>query len=262
VTRTGALSNWKGLAAPWAVASAVQSAFLAARGVTGPAEVFEGNKGFEDVISGPFRVDWASEDLELVTRTAVKRYNAEVHSQSAIEGILELAASERISAEDVVRVDVDVFDVAYNIIGGGEEGDKTVVRTKEEADHSLQYMLAVALLDRQVLPAQYTPDRIAAEDVQGLLRRVHVRPADDLSRAFPEQHACRLQVTLGDGRVLRIEKPDYEGFHTRPATWATAERKLRALAGPDTEEIVDAIARLDEIPVRTLTEILETRRQR
>ena len=38
--------------------------------------------------------------------------------------------------------------------------DKSVMRTKEEADHSLQYMVAVAILDDQVTPEQYLPERI------------------------------------------------------------------------------------------------------
>ncbi|HYB37192.1 MAG TPA: MmgE/PrpD family protein [Mycobacterium sp.] len=250
VTRTGALSNWKGLAAPWAVAGAVQAALLARHGITGPSEVFEGNKGFED-LAGRFAIEWA--DLERVTRTIVKRYNAEIHSQSAIELLLELAPP----AADVERIDLEVFDVAYHIIGGGEEGDKTVVRTKEEADHSLQYMLAVALLDGQVLPAQYRPERIVAADVQSLLRRVHVTPADDLSAAFPESHACRLRITLRDGRVIEGAKRDYFGFHTRPATWDSAAAKLASLAGDDMAELVDALSVLDRIPVRDLTTILE-----
>ena len=60
------------------------------RGITGPLEVFEGNKGFMDAIAGPFEIDWSQEDLERVTRTILKKYNAEIHSQSALEAILEL----------------------------------------------------------------------------------------------------------------------------------------------------------------------------
>ncbi len=88
------------------------------------------------------------------------------------------------------RIELDTFQVAFDIIGGGEEGDKRRVRTKEESDHSLPYLLAVALLDGQVLPAQYLPERIVAEDVQQLLRRVDVRPDPDLSRRFPEEHSA------------------------------------------------------------------------
>jgi 2-methylcitrate dehydratase len=66
----------------------------------------------------------------------IKRFNAEIHSQYVIEGILELKAEQRFTAGDIESVSIDIFDVAYSIIGG-EEGAKTEVRTKEEADHSL-----------------------------------------------------------------------------------------------------------------------------
>ncbi|HEX9030135.1 MAG TPA: MmgE/PrpD family protein, partial [Anaerolineales bacterium] len=61
VTRTGALSNWKGLAYPNLAFSVTQTTFLAALGITGPLEVFEGNKGLMDTITGPFAMDWQSE---------------------------------------------------------------------------------------------------------------------------------------------------------------------------------------------------------
>jgi hypothetical protein len=52
--------------------------------------VFEGNKGFMETIAGRFEIDWEREDLECVRRTFLKRYNAEIHSQSALEALLEL----------------------------------------------------------------------------------------------------------------------------------------------------------------------------
>src|SRR5262249_56992371 len=61
VTRTGSLSNWKGLAYPNTAFSAVHAAFLARAGITGPAEVFEGNKGLPEALAGHFSIDWASE---------------------------------------------------------------------------------------------------------------------------------------------------------------------------------------------------------
>src|SRR5438094_6053309 len=50
VTRTGALSQWKGLAFPFTAFGALEAVFLAARGVPGPVEVVEGNTGFMDSI--------------------------------------------------------------------------------------------------------------------------------------------------------------------------------------------------------------------
>ncbi|HUJ76866.1 MAG TPA: MmgE/PrpD family protein, partial [bacterium] len=141
VTRTGALSHWKGLAAPHMAAGALHAALMAMHGITGPREVFEGNKGLKGSIAGPFSIRWEAENLERVTRTIVKRYNAEIHSQATLEGVLELRGTGAF-ASGIESIDVETFDVAYNIIGGGEEGDKTAIGTKEEADHSLPYMIA------------------------------------------------------------------------------------------------------------------------
>jgi 2-methylcitrate dehydratase len=262
VTRTGALSQWKGLAYPFVGFGAVEAVFLAARGVTGPAEVFEGNKGFMDSIAGRFDIDWEREDLERVRRTFLKRYNAEIHSQSAIEALLELREEHALGPDEVDRIELETFQVAYDIIGGGEEGTKTQILTKEQADHSLPYLLAVALLDGQVLPEQFTPRRIIQPDVQQLLRRVEVRPAADLSARFPAEHACRLRVLLRDGSSIVGEKSDYEGFLTRPMGWESARQKFERLTEtrvvPDlAAELIGTIAALDELETRDLTELLE-----
>lgn len=261
VTRTGKLSNWKGLAYPNTAWSATHTTFLAMRGITGPLEVFEGNKGLMDAITGPFELDWAREDLEAVRRTSIKKYNAEFHSQSALEGVLELRASHQFHPEEIEEVRIDIFDVAYHIIGGGEEGNKQEVRTKEEADHSLPYMVAAALLDGDVTPAQYLPERIAREDIQQLLRKVTIRPGEALSARFPAEMPCRIRIKLTDGRELHIEKQDYEGFYTRPLSWEKAVAKFERLAAPFTTAgqraaLIDTIAHLEERDVMQLTEIL------
>src|SRR6266516_1366561 len=206
VTRTGSLSNWKGLAYPNTAFGATHAAFLAMRGVTGPLEVFEGNKGLMDAITGHFELDWSQENLEAVRHTSVKKYNAEFHSQSALEGIQELRATHNVRPEEIENIRIDIFDVAYHIIGGGEEGDKQQVRTKEEADHSLPYMIAVALLDGEVSPAQYTPERIVREDVQSLLHKVTIHPDEALSRRFAAEMPCHITIDLKDGQTLSLEK--------------------------------------------------------
>ena len=265
VTRTGALSHWKGLAYPNTAFVGTHAAFLAKQGITGPAEVFEGNKGFKQVIAGPFEIDWSAEDLERVQRTIIKKYNAEIHSQAAIEGVLDLQREHGFAATDVGRVEIEIFDVAYNIIGGGEEGDKTVVRTKEDADHSLPYMIAAALLDGEVLPAQYEPARIGRADVQNLLRRVEVHPNDTFSARFPHEMPTGITIRLKDGRSFRIDKTDYEGFHTRPMSWEAVAEKFTRLTEPFTSEarresIIAAVANLERVRVRELTAALATLR--
>ncbi len=261
VTRTGRLSNWKGLAYPNTAFDAVHATFLAKHGITGPMEVFEGNKGFMESVAGCFELDWSKEDLEAVRRTILKKYNAEIHSQSVLEGVLDLRVEHNFTPQEIECVRVEVFDVAYNIIGGGEEGDKRQVHTKEEADHSLPYMVAVALLDGEVTPAQYLPERILREDVQTLLRQVVVRPDTGFSKRFPAEMCSRISIHLAGGRVFTTEKQDYEGFLTRPMSWEQLAIKFDNLAAPYTDagmrrEILQMVSELDTIQVADLMRLL------
>lgn len=261
VTRTGVLSNWKGLAYPHVAFAATHATFLAARGITGPLEAFEGNKGFIDAISGPFSIEWGHEDLEAVRHTAVKRFDAEIHAQSAVEAILELADEHALDPRRVARIEADVFGVAHRIIGGGEEGDKTSVSTKEQADHSLPYMLAVALLDRALSPAQYAPERLARRDVQDLLRRVVVRHDPALDARFPAELPCRVRVVLDDGSSVAKEKRDYLGYPSRPTTWQAAKDKFDRLSSEWLEparraRIAEVVMALDRHAAADLCELL------
>ena len=244
VTRTGSLSNWKGLAYPNVAFGAIHAAFLARRGITGPMEVFEGSKGFMDSIAGQFELDWSREDLEAVQLTIIKRYNAEGHSQSTLDAVFELRQGG-LRAEDVERIDLRVFDVAYEIIGPGA-GDKKRVRTKEEADHSLPYLVAAALIDGEMTPAQYAEERVNRDDVQALLQRVEVHEDPELSAAFPDHQGVRIEVLLRDGGKRTLSCPDYAG----PSSWTELEAKFVSLGGP--VRLVDLVKRLDELPVADL----------
>ncbi|HET6528423.1 MAG TPA: MmgE/PrpD family protein [Balneolaceae bacterium] len=261
VTRTGELSNWKGLAFPHTAFGATHAALLAKYGITGPPAVFEGNKGFMDAIAGEFEIDWKNEDLEKVTQTIIKRYNAEIHSQTSIEGMMDLREEYGFTGADVDRIDIETFDVAFNIIGGGEEGDKTIVRRKEEADHSLQYMVSAALLDGQVMPGQYEQERIERDDIQTLLRKVKVTPRQEFSDRFPDEMCSRLTVHLKGGTKHTIEKTDYEGFTTRPMSWETVTAKFNLLTGPympreDREKLIKTVFSFEDYSVKDLMEQL------
>jgi 2-methylcitrate dehydratase len=261
VTRTGTLSNWKGLAAPFAASAATLATLLAQRGITGPSEVFEGSKGFMQSIAGSFAIDWSREGLDRVERTIVSRHDSEVHSQTAIQAALELQAAHGFDASHIENVVVDVFDVAYDIIGGGEAGDKTLVFSKEDADHSLPYLIAVAFLDHAVTPLQFTTQRIQRADVQALLCHVEVRPSEDYSSRFPREMPARVTVTLTDGQVLTRALADYPGFWTRPQTWGDAVAKFTALAVPQIRsdlltEIASAVLEIEHIAVVELTRLL------
>ena len=261
VTRTGNLSHWKGLAYPSTGWTSTHSAFLAKRGITGPEEVFEGNKGFKESIAGDFEIDWEKEDLERVTKTIIKKFNAEIHSQATLEGLQELKIEHQFNPEDIESIVLNTFDVAYNIIGGGEEGGKKNIRTKEEADHSLPYMMAAVLLDGNVLPEQYYPERIKRKDIQDLLQKVQVNEKKEYSDRFPNEMVNDVTIKFKDGSELKVEKTDYEGFHSRPASWEFITEKFHNLTAEFIDEnlrneIIESIKNIENIQVSELMELL------
>ena len=266
VTRTGKLSHWKGLAYPHTAFAAIHSTFLAKQGITGPLEIFEGNKGFKDSIAGHFRIDWKNKNFENISKSIIKKYNAEIHSQSSIEGVLELQNFEKFNSKDIDQIEVEIFQVAFDIIGGGAEGNKTDIHTKEEADHSLPYMISAALLDQELTPVQYQNERIQKKDVQDLLKRIKITPRAELSERFPNQLPVKIKIILKNGQTFHTEKKDYEGFHTRPTTWEQAIQKFKIMSSPHTHHsvqaaIINKVEQLPTIQIRELTTLLSNLKQ-
>src|SRR6266567_7292844 len=87
-SRVGELSHWKGCAFANAARHGIFAALLAREGMTGPAPIFEGEKGFQALVSGPLdaRVEeWGKAGDLMILNTSIKFWPAEYHSQSAIE---------------------------------------------------------------------------------------------------------------------------------------------------------------------------------
>src|SRR2546421_3050573 len=261
VIRAHPVSNWKGLASSMTSLTAIHAALLAQRGITGPSGIFEGPKGFHEALGKQFDIDWAKEDLEAVLRTSLKRFNAEVHSQSALEGILELRGAHHLRGADVRKVKIDIFRTAYDIIGGGEFSPRDDAHTKEDADHNLKYLAAVALLDGAVEPAQFLPRRIEAKDVQELMQHVKIGHSRLYSMSYPKKIRCKIAIKMRDGKTFSIEKKDYEGFYRRPMRPQQVLAKFDALASIAADaqlrrQIADAVDHLQTIRIRDLCDLL------
>ena len=244
-----------------AARNAVYSALLARNGMEGPVDLFEGQKGWKQVISGDFSVD-LDPSCERVFDTMTKRYVAETYAQSAVEGVIELAEEADIDPQQVNSIHLDTFHGAKLIIGGGE-GSRYEVETKAQADHSLPYMLAAALIDREMTNAAYDPERIQQKDVQELLQKVDVEEDDELTERFENgEMPAVVDIALGDDSTRHIEKDAFNGHPTNPMTWEQVEEKFVTMTEERyeedrREEIVDVVENLEEHDVADLTALLE-----
>ena len=261
VVRAKPLSQWKGLASAQSALEAMNTLFLARRGVQGPLQVIEGRNGIDNLLHMQVRIDWDKEGYEGVLESTIKKYNAMIHTQSAVHCMVELVRQRKVDASKVVSIEADVTRMTYDFSGGGLYGMDKVVTTKEQADHNLPYLLAVAMLDGDVMPAQFEPDRIARADVQQLLKKVSVRPDHEYTELYPAKMPAKITVRLQDGAVIQHEVQDFPGMPSDPFTWEDSVEKFdRLVAGRADEsvsrEIKDAVRSLENIQVRGLMKLL------
>jgi 2-methylcitrate dehydratase len=261
VVRAKPLSQWKGVASAQSALEAMNTLFLARRGVQGPLQVIEGSNGIDNLLHMQVRIDWDKEGYEGVLESTIKKYNAMIHTQSAVHCMVELVRQRKVDASKVVSIEADVTRMTYDFSGGGLYGMDKVVTTKEQADHNLPYLLAVAMLDGDVMPAQFEPDRIARADVQQLLKKVSVRPDHEYTELYPAKMPAKITVRLQDGAVIEYEVQNFPGMPSDPFTWEDSVEKFdRLVAGRADEsvsrEIKDAVRSLESIQVKNLMQLL------
>ena len=255
------VSNWKGISPGITAQRAVYTTALAQHGITGPRGIFEGPNGLERLFGQSIDLRLDDPTLGVVRDTYLKKYCALIHGQAPIETVLTLAGEHRIRHGDIASVEVEVFQTAYEIAGGGSFGSKDAPATKEQADYNLKYLLAAALIDGQVGPEQLQTERIHRSDVRELLNRISVRPDAALTARYPESTPVRITVKLRNGQRVSREQEDFEGARSRPFTWDRTVEKLHWLAEQNADDglrgaIVDTVGHLDEAPVSALTGLL------
>jgi 2-methylcitrate dehydratase len=240
-TRVGELSMWKGCAFANAARQGVFAATLARAGMTGPSEIFEGPMGFFAQVSGPIELDvehWGPPSM--ISRTSIKFWPAEYHSQSAIDVALQLRPRLG-NPRDIQSIRIHSFDAAVDIIGS--EAEKWRPTSRETADHSMPYCVAVALLDGEVGLSQFEVERIARDDVRQLMDRISIVRDADLTARYPEGIPNRLEITAGDGSLHALEVSFPRGHDRNPMTDEEVLTKFRSLASLQlSQDRIEALA--------------------
>lgn len=267
--------EWKGLASSLVALGCMNIVLMAKHDLTGPISVFEGPKGIAQIMDIKLNHQWSVADISIIRRCILKSYNAEVHTQSSLEAVEELRDEFDFDPTEIESLEVTTFLTAYHIVGGGLYGDRKEVHSKEQADHSLPYVLAVVLLDGELYPNQLMSERINRRDVQDLLKKIKVDTVSPLHKplplagildpytdAYPEKLKTKLVIKLNDGKKITKEKSDYHGFYTRPLSWTDTIVKFKKLTGnlineETKDRIIKVIKDFENYPVEDLTTLLE-----
>ena len=165
----------------------------------------------------------------MILKTSIKFWPAEYHGQSAIEAALKLR-DQIGDLSEIESILIESHDAAVDIIGS--EPEKWRPATRETADHSLPYLVAVALTDGTVAAKQFSLERLADPRLIELVQRVKVQRRADLSARYPEAVANVVTAQLQGGRT-QSQRVDYPHGHAKsPLTDAEVEAKFHTLTDP------------------------------
>ncbi len=259
--RAGELSMWKGASFANAARNGVFAALLAREGVTGPAPIFEGEMGFFRQVSGEFSLDverfGGRKGTYKVNETYVKYWPAEYHAQSAIWAALDVREKAK-SLDEVGSVAVETHEAGYTILG--KDREKWAPKTKETADHSLPYIVGMALLKGKIENSTYSERNLHDRKNLEFIRKVKVIENPGFTALYPESGMPnRVTLSLRGNRELssRVDLP--RGHPKNPMSTEDIEAKFIRLAGSKlgTRRAKEALGRLWGVErERDLTELL------
>jgi 2-methylcitrate dehydratase len=227
--RHGQISHWKGCAVANASRNAVFCSLIAADGMTGPNLVFEGARGFFKQTGWTFDLPvLGGEGQEFrIMRSRIKPFPAGYFSQSAIEAALELRA--RLPSLDAVSaIHLETFPSGYGAMGSDESRWRP--QTRETADHSLPFVLAMALMEGNVEVRHYDEEYFKRPEVLAVMDKIKVSVGEESVAAWPDLPLNVLHATLASGETITTRGGHHLGHYLRPMTDADQEHKFRPLA--------------------------------
>jgi len=255
-TRIGTISKWKAAAFAQACQNAVRAAQYVKNGMDGPSDIFEGQHGLiNQITQGEFdlALKFGGQDGEpfKVVDTYIKYFPAEYHSQSAIWAAFDIRqhiGTDGVSNIETIHVETSFH--SYDIIG--RESAKWHPETKETADHSLPYIVAVALMDGVVTLDQFDAAHLENKQLQKLVQKVTVAEKKEYTEMYGTSFPNKITVSMNNGKVYEKEILDPKGHPNNPLTLEELETKFRRAAEPllskeRQDKIMDMIGSLEQL---------------
>jgi len=249
--REGELSMWKGCSVANASKNAVFSALLAREGMTGPSSIFEGSSGFFKIISGPIQLkELGGKGRPFgIMDVMNKRYPCGMVAQTAVDAAIKLR--EKFSTvDDIAAVKISTTTSARNAMADNRE--KWRPSTRESADHSLPYVVAVALMHGSVKPKHFDDKYLHNPSLLELIQKISIKDTDECNRLFPEAVPNRIDLLMRTGENFSEMVLHHRGHPKNPLTDREIEDKFHSLVGDliplnQRAELLSLIWSLDDI---------------
>jgi 2-methylcitrate dehydratase len=251
--REGGISAAKNVANALIAQNGMQATLLAAQGVTGPLDLFEAERGLKAVFPrGPAGEIFAAPlpDDSFIMRSAIKAYPCFAGGQSAVAAGIALhrLVGGHVDQLKTIRVALAELPIVRRWLADPGRIDP---RSREAADHSLHFLIAVALNDGTFGLRQFDNARWNDAKMRALMARLDITTDADLTRRADEAYPCAIRATGHDGQPYDVEileppgvSPD--GLDTRTVLDKFAGVTERHLAPDAQSRIVDAVMALDK----------------
>jgi 2-methylcitrate dehydratase len=227
---SGKLTMMKNTVDPMATQSGVLAALLAEKGYTGPEHVIDGKEGLVHCLGPDWKLNLLTDGLGeswRITQCGMKFFPTEALTHAPISAMLDLVKSNDLHPDQVEKIQIRSLARAADILSDPSKYDP---HTKETADHSLPYVIAAALVDRQVTPAQFEMNKIMDSTIRAQLKKVEVVADPEIEKVFPALQRVIVNITTTDGRKFSKQLDYPKGDPRNPLSDAEIEEKFRALA--------------------------------
>jgi 2-methylcitrate dehydratase len=253
--REGGISAAKGIANALIAQNGMQATLLAAQGITGPLDLFEAERGLNAVFPRGPAGDIFTEPLRaegFIVHTAIKAYPCFAGGQSAVAAAIAL---HRLIGGDIARlktIRVALADLPIVRRWLADRG-RIAPQSREAADHSLHFLIAVALRDGAFGLRQFDDARWTDPKVRALMALLDMTTDADLTRRAGGAYPCALHAVGHDGKPYDVEILQPPGFSADGLDAKTILDKFASLSeGHITpnrrDRIVAAVMGLDGAP--------------
>lgn len=228
----GKLSMMKNAVDPMATQSGVMAALLAERGYTGPEHVMDGKEGLTHCLGPTWKLEVLTAGLGdswRIERCGMKAFPTEALTHAPISAVLDIVIENDLAPEQIEKVHIRSLARAADILADPSKYDP---RSKETADHSRPYVIAAAIADRQVTPAQFEQGKIMDPRIREQLHKVEVVADPEIEEVFPKLQRVIVNITTVDGREFARQLDYPKGDPRNPLTDHELETKFDALAAP------------------------------
>ena len=245
-SRKGAISSWKAYAPAFAGKMAIEAVDRAMRGQGAPSPAYEGEDGvIAWMLGGPDAVyEVPLPDAGEPKRAILDSYPKEHAAEYQAQAFIDLALRMRTRIGDPARVTRIVLRTSrhtHEVIGtgSGDPHKRDPDASRETLDHSIAYIVAVALQDGEWHHERsYAPGRARRADTVRLWHAITTAEDPEWTRRYhdpdPARRAFggRMVVTMDDGTVVddELAVADAHPLGARPFGRPQCLAKFRALA--------------------------------